>query len=94
MTHGTLHAVAIMSYVCGTCRSFNGKIGPCSNCGQVPGFLRPPVEAFQIGMIDGETSGYYGKAFPKDPKNPSKRIVPNKAAWREHCKRTGLTDVS
>ena len=45
-------------------------------------------------IIDGEQSGYYGKAFPRDPKNPAKRIVPNRNAWKEHCKRNDIEDLS
>ena len=48
----------------------------------------------QIGPIDGPTSGYYGKAFPKDPNNPAKSIVPSKHAWNEYCKRKEVEDIA
>jgi hypothetical protein len=70
--------LARVSYICGHCRTYNGHVNKCSNCGILPSFApRNP----RLGLIiDGEHSGYYDDAlgFPKDPTNPAKSICPSK----------------
>lgn len=66
---------------------------PCPTCGEVA-LQDYSKKSVHRAIIDGEQSGYYGKAFPKDPNNPAKRIVPNRNAWREHCKRNNIEDMS
>lgn len=65
------------------------------HCGQI---ARQDYSKYKIlkPVIDGHHSGYYsdalkdkeGKPFPRDPKNKTKRIVPNNYAFHEAIKRT------
>lgn len=88
--------MARIAYICGVCGIFNRGRGPCAGCEETPTFARAPYEGVQIGAIDGETQGFYPKeAGPLngDKRHP-RRVVKNKAAWREACKRNNWTDLS
>ena len=86
--------MARVGYICASCNAFNRGTDPCEKCALEPAFARPRFSGVQIGMIDGPTSGYYGKDFPKDPTNPAKSIVPNKRAWKDYLARKNVDDVS
>lgn len=83
-----------LGYICALCNTFNRGTDPCEACAVEPGFNRPRYSGTQIGMIDGPTSGYFGKKFPRDPKNPAKHVINNKHEWKEHCKRNQIEDIS
>lgn len=78
-------------------RSMKEPVGyaPCPECGlSSPQDWQDKAKYLTKPTIDGETSGYYGKAFPKDPKNPAKSIVPNKREWGEYCRRNNIENLS
>ena len=66
----------------------NLKEQPCPGCGKPCG-QDYSAKKPQVGMVDGPTSGYFSdeSGFPRDPSSPTKRIVPNKQAWKDHLKR-------
>lgn len=65
------------------------KLRVCPNCDALEAHQDYQAKGSQVGMIDGETSGYYPRetGFPKDPTNPMKRIAPGKAKAIDAFKR-------
>lgn len=82
--------MARAAYICAHCNAFNRGVGACEKCGREPYFGKRVWEGVQIGMIDGEHSGYYPPefGFPKDPKNPLKSIAPARVKAEDAMKRT------
>ena len=81
--------MARVSYICAHCNGYVKGTGPCPACEREPYFALPAWDGVQIGMIDGEHSGYYPPefGFPKDPNNPMKSIAPAKRRAEDNMKR-------
>lgn len=82
--------------VCGSCNTFFAGSPPDDHACKHGEKKRS--EGVQIGMIDGETTGFFpAEAGPYvDPGRSLKRVVKNKAAWKEMIKRSEgrIGDVS
>lgn len=79
--------MARISFICGRCRTYQKGSGPCLPCSETKS--RSKYAGVQIGMIDGEHSGYFPKEWglPPDPTNPLKSIMPPKRRAEDGLKR-------
>jgi hypothetical protein len=82
--------MARIARICAACNTvIRPGDAPCPTCDVTPAKRSPLAKGVMVGMIDGDTSGYYPRetGFPVDPTNPMKRIAPAKRKTHDAFKR-------
>ena len=78
-----------MSRVARICAGCNAVVrpghAPCPNCDTGPARKNDK----QTIYVDGPTPAFVDEpSWPRDPTNPHRRLVPNKAAWKERHRKS------